>query len=167
MSRVPAMQDEVDHIMDVMAAAFDPIYGEAWNRRQVIDALTLGNCSSCVLGWNGRRIGNGSTADGERAAGFYMSRHAFDEEELLLIAVSPEARRRGIGRRLLELFEEGARSRGATRLILEMRDGNPAEALYVAAGFQPIGRRAKYYRGPDGTRIDAITFARPVERGYE
>lgn len=159
MSSVPAMQDDVDHIMDVMTAAFDPVFGEAWTRRQVVDALVMGNCHFGVLGLSGNPM-----QIGDRAAGFYMSRHAFDEEELLLIAVSPEARCRGIGRKLLELFEEGAISRDVTRLILEMRDGNPAESLYAAFGFEPIGRRAKYYRCPDGTRIDAITFARHIQK---
>lgn len=31
----------VDRIMAVMDAAFDPAYGEAWNRRQITDALVL------------------------------------------------------------------------------------------------------------------------------
>lgn len=162
MSSSPAMQDEIDHIMDVMEAAFDPAFGEAWNRRQVMDALTLGHCHFRVLGHSGEPVG-----PGECAAGFYMSRNAFDEEELLLIAVSPEARRQGIGGKLLEKFAEGARSRGATRLILEMRDGNPAETLYRSFGFEPIGRRTKYYRGPDGRRIDAITFARHITKVSE
>jgi [ribosomal protein S18]-alanine N-acetyltransferase len=34
--------------------------------------------------------------------------------------------------------------------------------MYRAAGFQPIGRRRNYYRAPDGTRFDALTFAQDL-----
>jgi ribosomal-protein-alanine N-acetyltransferase len=44
-------------------------------------------------------------------------------------------------------------------LLLEMRRGNPAEALYRTLGFVAIGARPNYYRAADGTRIDAITFS--------
>ena len=30
---------DIDRIMEVMALAFDPAFGEAWTRRQVVDAL--------------------------------------------------------------------------------------------------------------------------------
>jgi ribosomal-protein-alanine N-acetyltransferase len=58
-------------------------------------------------------------------------------------------------------FIESAEERGSTRLFLEMREGNPAEALYRRAGFEPIGRRRNYYRGSAKGPLDAITYARP------
>ena len=148
------MTDDLDRIMAVMQAAFDPAFGEAWTRRQVEDALLIGNCHYRLIGADG-----GVPPDGEPAAGFSLSRHGFGEEELLLFAVSPEFRMRGIGRRLLEGFADDARKRGAERLLLEMRRGNPAEILYRQFGFEPVGERPNYYRSADGTRIDAITFA--------
>ena len=33
--------DDIDRLMAIMQAAFDPAYGEAWTRRQVEDALLL------------------------------------------------------------------------------------------------------------------------------
>ena len=42
---------------------------------------------------------------------------------------------------------------------LEVRDGNPAVAMYRDAGFSPVGRRRNYYHAPDGQRFDAITLA--------
>ena len=45
---------------------------------------------------------------------------------------------------------------------LEVRDGNPAVAMYRAAGFAPVGRRRNYYQGSDGRRHDALTFARDL-----
>lgn len=146
--------DDLDRIMAVMDAAFDPAFGEAWNRRQVEDALLIGNCHYAVLDGFGQPVG--SQAD---PAGFFLSRTGYDEEELLLLGVDPRFRRRGVGRALLDQFAREARQRGARRLLLEMRRGNRAELLYRNFGFVPIGERPNYYRGPDGARIDAITFA--------
>jgi ribosomal-protein-alanine N-acetyltransferase len=142
------MHDDLDRIMSVMQAAFDPAFGEAWSRRQVEDALVLGNCHYCIA------------QCGEEAAGFYLSRHGFEEEELLLIAVHPRFRGRGFGQQLLDDLAQQARLRGAQRLLLEMRRNNPAEVLYRRNGFVPIGERINYYRTPTGERLDAITFAR-------
>ena len=146
--------DDIDRIMAVMAAAFDPTFGEAWNRRQLEDALVTGHCHYLLIGSTGEAPGPGDTA-----VGFSLSRHGFEEEELLLFAVDPAWRRRGLGRILLERFAASAASRGARRLLLEMRQGNPAGNLYQNFGFVQIGRRPAYYRGPGGSRLDALTFA--------
>lgn len=148
------MRDEIDHIMEVMGEAFDPAYGEAWTRRQVSDALVLGNCRSLVMDETLQ------PPEGEAdAAGFVLSRAAADEEELLLIAVRPQFRGRGIGAALIERFIAEAQLRGISRLFLEMRDGNPAEALYGKFGFEPVGRRKNYYNRGTISGIDAISFA--------
>ena len=55
-----------------------------------------------------------------------------------------------------------ARHAGAEQVFLEMRANNPAERLYRACGFEPIGRRPAYYRTLDGSFLDAITFARKL-----
>lgn len=151
------MTDDIDRIMAVMQAAFDPLYGEAWNRRQVEDALVMGHTHYLLAGIDGE-----DPAD-EAAVGFSLSRHGFEEEELLLFAVLPQYRGKGIGARLLARFAETAERRGARQLLLEMRRGNPAERLYRSFGFVQIGERPKYYRQANGERLDALTFARPLE----
>jgi ribosomal-protein-alanine N-acetyltransferase len=147
--------DDLDRIMAVMSAAFDPAYGEAWNRRQVGDALLLPNTHYLLVGPDG-----GEPDFGGEAVGFTLSRGVLDEEELLLIAVHPDHRGTGIGRVLLQRFIDAAEARGMTKLFLEMREGNPAESLYRRAGFEPIGRRRNYYRSASTGPIDAITYAR-------
>jgi len=154
------MADDVDRIMAVMACAFDPAFGEAWTRRQVEDALVLGNCHYLLAGPGGSPISANLAVDA--TTGFAMTRSSCEEEELLLIAVVPEARRQGIGDQLLARFISEAKQRGATRLLLEMRRGNAAEALYRRHQFVPVGLRKNYYRKLDGLRIDAITFARDL-----
>jgi len=152
----------VDRIMAVMEAAFDPAYGEAWNRRQVADALSLANTHALVVDAEGALI-EGSAGGSAAPAGFVLSRHVLDEEELLLIAVAPEARLRGVGAALMERLFVAARARGTSRIFLEMRRGNPAVHLYRKFGFEPIGERRNYYRMANGERIDAITFGCTVQ----
>jgi [ribosomal protein S18]-alanine N-acetyltransferase len=148
--------DPVDAIMRVMARAFDPQFGEAWNRRQVADALVLGTSRHGLIAPDGTI---GENLQGE-TAGFFLARQALDEEELLLFAIDPEWRRRGLGAALLDYFCNIAATRGSSRIFLEMRDGNGAGRLYERHGFQLIGRRPGYYRGADGIRHDALTYQR-------
>jgi ribosomal-protein-alanine N-acetyltransferase len=147
------MIDDVDRIMAVMAAAFDPEFGEAWNRGQIENALTFGNCHVILVGVDGLQ----PTGE-EPAAGFILSRTTLDEEELLLFAVAPEFRRRGLGGTMLRRLFDDCRARGVTDIHLEMRHGNSADHLYRSYGFVPVGKRPNYYRTSSGLSIDAITF---------
>ncbi|MDE2596914.1 MAG: GNAT family N-acetyltransferase [Sphingomonadales bacterium] len=149
-----APSDDIDRLMAVMDCAFDPAFGEAWTRRQVEDALLIGNCHYILID----AAGHMPPADDAPAAGFSLSRGGYEEEELLLFAVAPEYRGMGLGRAMLQQLAKNARFRNGNRLLLEMRDGNPAEQLYRSFGFTPIGRRPNYYRNAAGGQIDAITF---------
>jgi ribosomal-protein-alanine N-acetyltransferase len=147
--------DSLDGIMAVMQAAFDPVYGEAWNRRQVGDALMMPQTDFLLLDNAGRQ-----PQSPEEAAGFTLSRQVLDEEELLLIAVAPRARGKGLAHVLMQQFLLRSEAKGAARQFLEMRDGNPAAALYLAHGFKPVGRRINYYRSGNLGPFDAITYSR-------
>ena len=149
-----APQDDIDRIMGIMVTAFDPAFGEAWTRRQVESALVQPNCLYWLIAPDGT-IG----ADGGESAGFAMVRRVLDEAELLLFAVAPAWRRRGLGARLLKKVQSDLARDGVAQMMLEMRRGNPAQALYCAHGFAPIGLRPQYYRSREGARLDAITFS--------
>ena len=149
--------NDVDRLMDVMEASFDPHYREAWTRRQVEDSLALPSTFMLLIGEDGE-----PPAEGHDAAGFVLARQAVDEIELLLIAVRPELRGKGLGRALLRNFFESARKREAIKVFLEMRANNPAERLYRAEGFTQIGHRRDYYRTITGQTLDALTFGREV-----
>lgn len=96
-----------------------------------------------------------------RPGGFALGQVVADEAELLTIAVAPAERRRGLGRRLLDLFLAECAARGASAVFLEVDVGNaPALALYRSAAFLVAGRRPAYYRAPDGTLGDALILRR-------
>jgi ribosomal protein S18 acetylase RimI-like enzyme len=84
------------------------------------------------------RAGRPPPREGEEAAGFAVTRQILDEAELLLFAISPQYRRRGLGGILLKNLLEESEGKGVASM-LEMRAGNPAEFLYRNHGFLPIG----------------------------
>ena len=142
---------ELDSVIEVMNSAFDERFGEAWTRSQCAGILPMPGVKLVVA-----RFGDG------RSAGFALYRTISDEAELLLLAVSPEFRRRGIGKMLLDQFLDHARDRGVSRVHLEVREGNPAVIMYRSAGFSLAGRRPKYYHGRFGGEYDALTLSRDV-----
>lgn len=147
----PGRSADLAAVMTIMNAAFEPRFGEAWTRSQCAGILPMSGVSLILARDNE-----------ERTLGFSLCRTVAGEAELLLLAVVPDHRRRGIGRSLLGQFIERARSAGVSRVHLEVRDGNPAIEMYQRAGFRPAGRRPKYYRGQDGRQFDALTFARDL-----
>ncbi|AAS96155.1 ribosomal protein S18-alanine N-acetyltransferase [Nitratidesulfovibrio vulgaris] len=94
--------------------------------------------------------------DQERIVAYAAVYHAAGELEILNIAVHPDRRRHGLGRRLLGILLQVAVKMGITRAVLEVRTGNtPAIGLYEALGFRRIGVRPHYYQD---TGEDALIF---------
>lgn len=150
---VPADERHVEAFMAVMHAAFDPFYGEAWSAAQLGATLAMPGC------WGRLALVGGV------AAGFTLCRAAGPEVELLLIAVNPQARRQGIGQRLLLRSQEDALARNASVMFLEVREDNHgARSLYERAGFLQVGRRPDYYLVKDGSRRAAITMRSGLEK---
>jgi ribosomal-protein-alanine N-acetyltransferase len=68
------------------------------------------------------------------------------EAELLRIAVDPAHRGQGQGRLLLEACQRDLAAEGLVHLFLEVRPSNAgAVRLYEACGWEPCGRRPRYY----------------------
>lgn len=139
---------DLDAVMTIMDAAFDPAFGEAWSRGQCAGLLAQPRCWLTLA-----RTGP------NEMAGFALCHFIIDEAELLLIAVHPDYRGAGIARTLIEHCRNDASAMGAKRIHLEVREDNPAEHLYRQMGFETIGRRPKYYKGKDGQKYDAITLS--------
>lgn len=69
-----------------------------------------------------------------------------DEAHVTNVAVDPEFRRQGLGLMLMLDMMRRARSRGATRMTLEVREKNyGAQSFYAALGFIKAGIRRGYY----------------------
>jgi ribosomal-protein-alanine N-acetyltransferase len=96
-----------------------------------------------------------------RVVGGALVRVVAGEGELLRIAVGPEDRRRGVGRRLLQVILSAVADACPEGVHLEVRGSNvAARHLYAREGFVEHGRRRDYYRAP---REDAILMHwRPV-----
>ena len=139
---------DLDRIDRMMADAFDPRWGEAWTRNQVIGILSVPGVWLTIAELNGRSVG------------FALIRGVLDEAELLLLAVIPEARRNGVGAALLRSVMADCAMRGVVSMHLEVRDGNDAIKLYRNAGFSKVGERRDYYRGPNGLSYSALTLRR-------
>lgn len=142
---------DLPDVMIAMGDAFDPEFGEAWTEAQCAGVLGMPGCWLLIA------------RDADEPAGFALLRSAPGEAELLLIAVRPRFRRRGIAAALLDRAATDATTAGIESLHLEVRDGNPALELYRAAGFVQVGRRPAYYRGRTGKVFDALTFKRRLD----
>lgn len=85
----------------------------------------------------------------KRVSGFVAARVSAGELHVNNIGVREEARRRGLGKKLLGLALALGAKAGAERAILEVRAGNrAAQYLYAGLGFTTAGRRHNYYRQP-------------------
>lgn len=106
--------------------------------------------------------------DGEAPVAFILCRAIAGEAEILTLAVDPRARRRGLGRALVEASTGAARMAGADAMFLEVaHDNAPAIGLYESAGFARAGVRRGYYdRGPQG-RADAVVMRLDLGPGAE
>lgn len=97
----------------------------------------------------------------ERA--FLLGRAVAGEGEILTLATAPEARRKGLARRLITLFEAEAKARGTAEVFLEVAEDNiGAQALYAGCGYVQKGRRPGYYVGESGQRIAAMILCKSL-----
>jgi [ribosomal protein S18]-alanine N-acetyltransferase len=73
-----------------------------------------------------------------------------DEIQVLNLAVHPDCRRQGIGRKLMTFLFLRAEEKGISKVLLEVRPSNlAAMALYRSLGFKILYQRPGYYE-PDG-----------------
>lgn len=89
-------------------------------------------------------------------AGYGCAWVVVDEAHIVTVAISPERRRGGIGRQIVQRLMAEAQSRGATCATLEVRATNEAALrLYESMGFVRSGIRKHYY--PDNGE-DAVVM---------
>ena len=138
-------------VAEVMQRAFPPDFGEAWTEAQLRGALITPG-THLFLAHSDNKI-----------QGFALTRRVVDECELLLIAVMPDMRGQSIGSQMLLSVLNDCAAAGVSKLFLEMRANNDALHFYQRHSFTIIGQRPDYYRGCDGQKYDALTFARRID----
>jgi [ribosomal protein S18]-alanine N-acetyltransferase len=124
---------------EVLAEMHGEAFRRGWSGAEFEALLVQPGVHALIADWRtalGRR----------RPAGFILVRIAADEAEVLSIAVVPDCRRRGVGRRLLEEALRRLYRERVASLHLEVEDGNAAAlALYRRMDFAETGRRPNYY----------------------
>jgi ribosomal-protein-alanine N-acetyltransferase len=141
----PAAEADVDAIA---ALEQENLGADAWSHGLVAEGVR-GNLPTVVY----------LVAEDEgRVVGHAVASIVADIAELQRIAVTPSHRRGGLASRLLAEVVERARSGGADRLLLEVREDNAsALAFYAARGFVEVDRRPRYYR--DGSTAVVLRLA--------
>ena len=124
------------HVPQV-AALEKECFIDPWSQRSV--ASELDNPLALWLVWE---------EDGQ-VLGYVGSQTVLDETDMMNVAVSAQARHRGIAQALVEELVLRLKQRGSRCLTLEVRASNaPAIALYETLGFRQVGRRPNYYSHP-------------------
>lgn len=116
----------------IEAAAFGP---RSWGQQAVVETLE-GSANNGLLA----SIENDD-------AGILLWQAAADEASILTLGVTPGWRRRGIAASLVAAFCATAKKKGCAMAYLDVAADNVgAIALYAAADFCEVVRRAAYYR---------------------
>jgi acetyltransferase len=83
--------------------------------------------------------------------------NALHRAELQKLIVHTRFRNQGLGRALLAAAETAAQQANRTLIVLDTRQGDAAEQLYLKHGYLAAGVIPQYARGADGT-LDATVF---------
>lgn len=78
--------------------------------------------------------------------------------EIAKMMVHRDARRQGIGKRLMNTALQLARDLGKDLVTLDTRSGDAAQALYSALGFEVAGEIPDYALNTDGQTFHATTY---------
>ena len=130
--------------VDALASLERRCYTHPWSVRGFREALRRGEHGLVLVA----RAPAG--ADPERGIlGYCVIETAADELHVHNLAVRPEYRGGGLGRRLLVIALAIGGRRGARVALLEVRESNrPAIALYHSMGFASVAVRRNYYSQP-------------------
>lgn len=146
-----ARPDDLSMIMDVERAGFAPAdqWGpQAWAAELVgADRTVLVALDPPIDPPPAERPARATGAgDGNRLLGVVTCQTVGETADLLRIVVDPAARRRRVGRALVQAGTMASRRAGAQEMLLEVEaDNAPALALYESCGFTTVDTRRDYY----------------------
>lgn len=118
----------------------------AWFEDDFIRCLRQRNCICMVA------------EHGERVVGFMVYELHKTKLHVLNFAASPLARRRGVGRQMIEKLAGKLSGDRRDRITLDVREGNlPAQLFFKAMGFRAVSVLRNFYQEED-TDEDAYHF---------
>lgn len=101
--------------------------------------------------------------EGKEFLGYAIGWIVVDELHIGNLAVHPQKRGEGIGKRLLAALISQGMEKGCKMVTLELRESNQvAFNLYTEEGFKPVGIMRDYYRHP---KEDAIVMMKELGNG--
>lgn len=134
----PWLFSDVKQILEIEKQSFK----DAWSMEMLADLFLSNGFYGLVC------------QKGEKIVGYVAIKYVLDEAELNIIAVENDSRRQGIATLLLNSAEEDLKSKGVSKLFLEVRRSNlNAQALYEKCGYKYIAVREKYYQGEEDALI--------------
>jgi ribosomal-protein-alanine N-acetyltransferase len=149
MSGAPRLRRAVERDLTAIARIERESFSDPWSEASFRSTLAHPQVIATVI------------EQGGAVRGYSIAWIVGDEAELANLAVAPEVRRGGLGRRLLDALLGEVAARGGASIHLEVREGNvAAQALYRSRGFEVVGRRKAYYQAPEE---DAVIMRRPHE----
>lgn len=121
---------DLDNVLAIERASFSC----PWSRQFFLEELQA-SCAKSVL-----------SVSGDVVVGYCLYWRLPTDIDIHNVAVHPEYRRSGVGRRMLLHVIEEARRTGSHNITLEVRKSNEAaQALYRSLGFEICGVRRGYY----------------------
>jgi ribosomal-protein-alanine N-acetyltransferase len=108
-------------------------------------------------------------SDRPGVSGFAIMDYGDERAHLVLLAVQPVLRRRGIGRRLVDWLMESAVVAGMASVHLELRaDNEAARRFYRALGFSETVLMPRYYNGREAAMrmIRVLRSPGPLPLGW-
>ncbi len=134
MTEIEIMRD--CHVPQI-AALEKQCFSDPWSERSI--ASELENPLSLWL----------VAVEKDQVVGYVGSQSVLGEADMMNLAVSPDARRQGIGQALVKELIRRLSEEKVGSLTLEVRASNaPAAALYEKLGFRQVGLRPRYYEKP-------------------
>src|SRR5690606_9942243 len=101
--------------------------------------------ATVVVRIDGAAAAGGSVRDLSGADDGVGGVHPVGTGEVKRVFVAPEHRRKGLGRLVMDALEQGGRTAGLDRLVLETGLEQPESmAMYERLGFEPVPKYGKF-----------------------
>lgn len=139
--KYPLDEKDLKQMLEIERLSF----ASPWSEEDIKAALTSGGRLRCL-----------GLTEGTRLVGWGCFAAGFSEAHLMTVAIHPDHRGRGCGRKLMLALLQAASDSGARYMELECRRSNlAAQAMYASLGFIRVGLKHGYYTD---TGDDALIY---------